>query len=100
MGKPVLAFPEPGNFEQQINAQLINDSGGGMAAPHRLIDDALLRSFLDKVDDYRSLLATHDGSGNQEAVRLVDALIRDSSFRAGSRVRATTSSPRVLTSAG
>jgi uncharacterized protein (TIGR00661 family) len=47
LGKPVLAFPEPGNREQEMNAWLVELSGfGRRLAPERL-EASALRSAID-----------------------------------------------------
>ena len=50
--KPCLAFPEPGNTEQHINAALIQQSGGGLATSHRRFSVELLAGFLGDLDAY------------------------------------------------
>lgn len=70
--KPVMAYPEPGNLEQHINAHLLSESGGGQATSHRLFDDHSLPSFLERIDGYRHRLLEIGGSGNARVLQLVD----------------------------
>lgn len=73
--KPVLAFPEPGNFEQHINATLLNASGGGRAVSHRNFSPQVLSQFLTEVDAYREVLNSRESSGNRRVLQLVDSLL-------------------------
>jgi uncharacterized protein (TIGR00661 family) len=52
--KPVLAMPERGLFEQQINGYFLKAGGGGDSLPAETLDGNRLRLFLDQRDDYVS----------------------------------------------
>jgi uncharacterized protein (TIGR00661 family) len=46
-GKPILAMPEHGNMEQEINAQFLAASGAGMRAELEKVDVTTLQRFLE-----------------------------------------------------
>ncbi|HLV65714.1 MAG TPA: glycosyltransferase family protein [Polyangiaceae bacterium] len=50
LGKPVLALPEPNNFEQDINGYFVEQLGAGRSVPLARCDLATVRSFLAAVD--------------------------------------------------
>lgn len=75
LGKPCLAFPEPGNTEQHINAALIEQSGGGEAISHRNFDIARLERFVASLNHYRERLRTIGGGGNTQVFEIVDSLL-------------------------
>jgi uncharacterized protein (TIGR00661 family) len=50
LGKPVLAIPEPKNFEQSINAHFLRAEGGGDWVMADRFDARCVRSFLDRLD--------------------------------------------------
>jgi uncharacterized protein (TIGR00661 family) len=64
LGKPVLALPEPGNFEQRIHAHFLRQSGAGDWSPMESMDDAGLKRFLSALDGFRARLpgAATDGT--------------------------------------
>ena len=47
LGKPVLAIPEAGNFEQRINAHFLRQSGGGDTCKLVYLNAAKITQFLD-----------------------------------------------------
>jgi uncharacterized protein (TIGR00661 family) len=73
LGKPVLAFPEPGNAEQRINAHLLRTTGCGETAPAEALDAPLLRGFLDRLDAYRARIVPGRADGTERALELVRA---------------------------
>ncbi len=50
--KPVLAMPEFGNFEQQINGYFLKAGGGGDSVSAEAFDTRILKRFLDARDEY------------------------------------------------
>ena len=46
LGKPVLAMPERGNYEQHINAHFLEQCGGGMACSMEKFSGVAARRFL------------------------------------------------------
>jgi UDP:flavonoid glycosyltransferase YjiC (YdhE family) len=73
LGKPVLAFPEPGNAEQRINAHLLRTTGCGETAPAEAVDLPLLRGFLDRLDGYRARIVPGRADGTERALELLRA---------------------------
>ncbi len=53
LGKPVLAMPEPGNIEQEINGYFLNACGGGISMPMPRLSSTVLRNFLANSGQYR-----------------------------------------------
>lgn len=53
LGKPVLALPEPNNFEQEINGHFLRESGAGTTVAMGVLQANDLHRFLARVDDYR-----------------------------------------------
>ena len=53
--KPVLAVPEPGNYEQYINAHfLARMNAGDWTPPHQFNTHRRVLWFLDRTDRFRS----------------------------------------------
>ncbi|MFO7179011.1 MAG: glycosyltransferase family protein, partial [Pseudomonadota bacterium] len=50
LGKPVLALPEPNNFEQDINGYFVERLRAGRSVPLDHCDAHTIRSFLEAVD--------------------------------------------------
>jgi uncharacterized protein (TIGR00661 family) len=72
LGKPVLALPEPGNFEQAINAHFLRRSGAGDWADPRRLDARGVETFLNALPLYRDQIASAARDGTAEAVDLVE----------------------------
>jgi uncharacterized protein (TIGR00661 family) len=51
LGKPVFVVPQNGQYEQQLNAEMLEASGWGTWAPPHSIDRKLAR-FFDSLDEY------------------------------------------------
>lgn len=51
LGKRVLAIPEPGNFEQNINAHFLNASGGGKSCGFEELTSERIWRFLSVAED-------------------------------------------------
>ena len=69
--KPVLALPETGNFEQEVNAHFVRASGGGDWLHYdKLATDDLLR-FLDRVPQLRGQIDSAAAVGNEQALRAI-----------------------------
>ena len=68
--KPVLAIPEPANFEQAINGHFLNASGGGRCLGGRVkVRDML--SFLDDLEVFRSRIVPESVCGNRQAMDVI-----------------------------
>jgi uncharacterized protein (TIGR00661 family) len=67
LGKPVLAMPEPGNFEQYINAHYLAAEGAGAWVDMEAITGAAVGAFLARLDAYRAAIRPERVSGNAAA---------------------------------
>jgi uncharacterized protein (TIGR00661 family) len=74
--KPVLAMPEPGNFEQRLNAWYIGNRPWGRSTTFAAIDGRMVRSFAADSDDYRRSMDAELPAGNFEAISRVEACLR------------------------
>lgn len=69
--KPVLAIPEQGNFEQDLNSWLISKSGGGWRTTFEALTPHLLQQFLVALPLLREQLKKIDVCGNQQALDFI-----------------------------
>lgn len=69
LGKPVLAMPLKGQFEQLMNARYLERQGYGTCAP--AVEEAELRRFLDGLDGFEEKLAGYSQDGNEEALTVI-----------------------------
>lgn len=76
LGKPVLALPEPGNFEQRINAHFVRESGAGEWVPLESAGPELLRGFLDRLERYRAAIDPSAIAGNDRAIQALAPFLR------------------------
>jgi uncharacterized protein (TIGR00661 family) len=76
LGKPILAFPEPGNFEQQINGFFLPRTGGGESYAAERFRPTLVRRFLDRLDWYRDAVEPGAVAGNVPAAAAIRQLLR------------------------
>jgi uncharacterized protein (TIGR00661 family) len=76
LGKPILAFPEPGNFEQEINAFYLPRTGGGEAWSADRVSPKLVRGFLSRLDWYRGAVDPGTVAGNVPAAAAIRNLLR------------------------
>lgn len=70
--KPVLAFPEPGNFEQHINAFFLEKSRSGWARDARHFSPLLVRSFLEATPELADRIRPERMSGNRVTLAAVE----------------------------
>lgn len=73
--KPVLAMPEPGNREQEINGWFLEDLGAGHVLDGAACDDAAIARFLADVPRLARRCAQLDVDGTPEALRHVEAAL-------------------------
>lgn len=69
LGKPTLAVPLRGQFEQLMNARYLEREGFGVCAPS--IDAASLAGFLDRLDPLQDRLDGYEQDGNVEALEVI-----------------------------
>jgi uncharacterized protein (TIGR00661 family) len=67
LGKPVLAMPEPGNWEQYINAHYLASEGGGAWIDMEAVSAAAIRAFLVRLDEHRAAIRPERVNGNAAA---------------------------------
>lgn len=70
--KPVLAIPEDGNFEQELNGWLVKKSGGGWSTTFQNLTPHYVQQFLLAVPSLRRRLDQLSVCGNQEAIDFID----------------------------
>ena len=75
LGKPVLAMPESGNREQEINAHFLSASGAGETADLETLDAHRLRAFLDRGGPLAHAIDRQRLCGNSEALAVIHRLL-------------------------
>lgn len=70
--KPVLAYPEPGNFEQHVNAFFLQRSGQGWAREAHLFSSDLVRDFLEGVPQMADRIRPARLNGNGVALGAIE----------------------------
>lgn len=73
LGKPVLAIPECGNFEQCVNGWLVSQSQGGWSVHFEQITPHVLSQFLLSLPLFRNRIAGLEWSGNEDAKAFIEA---------------------------
>lgn len=77
--KPVLAIPEPGNYEQQINAHFLRQSGAGTSVEMESIAPDQVRQFLDRLDKFRGRIDRDRLYGNAKALSIIRQYLEEPS---------------------
>ena len=72
LGKPVLAIPERGNFEQGVNGWLVSQSQGGWSMPFDQITPHVLSQFLLSLPLLRTRIGRLEWSGNEQAKAFIE----------------------------
>jgi uncharacterized protein (TIGR00661 family) len=72
LGKPFLALPEVGQYEQEINVAWLERMGAGVGLDPRRLDLAFLNRFLDECDRYRDVVDREFAAGNAAAVAAIE----------------------------
>jgi uncharacterized protein (TIGR00661 family) len=72
LGKPVLAMPEEGNYEQHINAHYLEESGSGTTVPYELITPSAVRGFLDRLGDFELRWDRRQLVGNADVQAIIE----------------------------
>jgi len=73
LGKPYLAFPMQGQFEQQLNAFMLDKEGFGACCDIPSVKD--VAAFLYGLPDYRRALAAYPHNGNSDIQKKLDNLL-------------------------
>jgi uncharacterized protein (TIGR00661 family) len=71
LGKPVLALPETGNFEQAVNAHFLREIGSGESVPYEDFTTTDLQKFLENVPRFRAGVCRERLCGNRQAVQAI-----------------------------
>ncbi len=79
LNKPVLAIPEDGNFEQELNAWLVKKSGGGWSTSFQELTPHYLQQFLLAVPSLRRRLEHLSVCGNKEAIEFISRFLPEPS---------------------
>ena len=74
LGKPVLALPNRGFFEQAVNALALADLDRGEAVTGPL-HKARLRAFLGRADRYRRAPAPDGTAGREQAADVIESVV-------------------------
>lgn len=77
LGKPLLVVPNRGVFEQTLNAIFLQREALGSAVIDRPLTSNDVSSFLADGDIYRERLRQWDVRGNQQAVEVIERLLRE-----------------------
>lgn len=75
LGKPVLALPELGNWEQGMNGYFVEKMGVGRCASMRCLRSRQIREFLADLDAFRRAIPSGDVGGNAEVSRIVEEVL-------------------------
>ncbi len=75
LGKPVLALPEPGNFEQHLNGYLLEQSGAGAIAAAELLESEDVIEFLSRIEEYRSRIDRKRLYGNPVVLSILNSYL-------------------------
>ncbi len=70
LGKPILAIPLRGQFEQALNARYVARLGYGLCAPEPT--HAVLNEFVGRLPEFEAALASYEQVGNAVALRTIE----------------------------
>lgn len=77
--KPLLALPMAGQFEQELNALLLEE--GGLGRNGRKAGPETVGDFLYRLPDYRAALEARPHEGNERLLGALDELLADGAAR-------------------
>lgn len=75
LGKPVFAYPEPGNVEQHINAHYLAESGAGLVTTANRLDASILGEFMARLPELEARIDTRRMNGNRQAVSTIESAL-------------------------
>ena len=81
-GKPMLLMPEQ-SLEQRLNAQIVTRWRIGMQTRPQRVTGELLRTFLDRCDEFAANIPAHRRDGLTEAVAAIDGAVDELAPREG-----------------
>ena len=73
--KPMLALPMGGQFEQELNAHLLDDLNYGKNG--RTADSESIGDFLYRIPEYQSALESYPAQDNSAILAKLDELLAD-----------------------
>jgi uncharacterized protein (TIGR00661 family) len=85
LGKPVLAIPLRGQFEQIMNARYLERDEYGLCAQE--VSEEMVQRFLEGLDGYEQALAAYEQDGNAVTLRTVEHLVEVAAAEPPSEVR-------------
>jgi uncharacterized protein (TIGR00661 family) len=71
LGKPILAVPLHGQFEQLMNARYVQRLGYGVCADE--VDGQVLAGFIERLPELEASLADYQQDGNQRTLKEISA---------------------------
>lgn len=77
LGKPVLAVPNQGLFEQTLNACYLDRLGLGEQVNQENLDADFIREFLSRAERYRSQGSAQVDCGTEAAVDRIEEVLRE-----------------------
>lgn len=85
LGKPLLAVPLRGQFEQILNARYLQREGYGMAVPR--VTRAALDEFVERIPELERALAGYEQQGNDVALQTIEERMDAAAFAEPREVR-------------
>lgn len=83
LGKPLFALPMTGQFEQELNAHLLEDAGYGRSGRGNPEEqEAALHDFFEHVPHFSAALASYPRADNSAITAKLDELLADGGARA------------------
>lgn len=70
-GKPILAMPEPQNYEQFINAHFLKKTKGGTTVVLDQLTPGVIGNFLERVEEFRENIDTERVNGNPQTLAAI-----------------------------
>ena len=70
LGKPLLAVPLKGQFEQLMNGRYLESLGYGMCVERTT--KAALSEFIDRMPEFEQALAGYEQVGNEDTLRIIE----------------------------
>jgi uncharacterized protein (TIGR00661 family) len=75
LGKPILALPLRGQFEQTMNARYVQRLGYGLCA--ETPDEEVVREFVERLAEFSSALEGYEQEGNEHTLRTIAERARE-----------------------
>lgn len=75
LGKPVLALPELGNYEQYMNAHFLRQSGGGDWVDFANVEVSHIENFVSRLDHFRASIKHERLNGNSAVLAEINRFL-------------------------